>query len=271
MAPADKSKMQLLATRFGTLRLAVAAIGLVLIGAASAALVAGAGGGARHGKNVVSLDANGTQVAANGTGALAGIGDSEARQSYAQTRANAPKHAKARAPRSNTASMATGISPGAPSDAEVKRELKQLERGGPGAPGGRAILLPNGQAEAPVNAPGVVARVIAGGNAIANFPYIWGGGHGSWQDNGYDCSGSVSYALAAGGLLKSPLTSGSFESWGDPGPGKWITIEASGGHVYMYVAGLRFDTSGRSGPLGTRWSTLIRSNAGFVARHPPGL
>jgi cell wall-associated NlpC family hydrolase len=113
--------------------------------------------------------------------------------------------------------------------------------------------------------------MIAAGNEIAKFPYIWGGGHGSFIDNGYDCSGSVSYVLAAAGLLKSPLTSGSFMSWGKPGPGKWVTIAASGGHVYMYIAGLRFDTSGRSGPRGSRWQTALRSNAGFVLRHPPGL
>ena len=113
--------------------------------------------------------------------------------------------------------------------------------------------------------------MIAGGNAIAKFPYKWGGGHGSFTDNGYDCSGSVSYALRSGGLLKSPLTSGSLAQWGAPGPGKWITIYANAGHVFMYVAGLRFDTSGRSGPLGTRWNTAARSNAGFTAVHPPGL
>jgi cell wall-associated NlpC family hydrolase len=116
-----------------------------------------------------------------------------------------------------------------------------------------------------------VARVIAGGNEIAKFPYIWGGGHGSFIDNGYDCSGSVSYALAAGGLLDRPLTSGALASYGKPGPGKWITIYANGGHVYMVVAGLRFDTSGRSGPRGTRWQTPMRTNAGFSVRHPPGL
>ncbi|MEA2309401.1 MAG: peptidoglycan DL-endopeptidase RipB, partial [Thermoleophilaceae bacterium] len=129
----------------------------------------------------------------------------------------------------------------------------------------------NGLAEAPLGAPDRVARVIAGGNEIAKFPYIWGGGHGSFIDNGYDCSGSVSYALAAGGLLDTPLTSGALAHYGKAGPGKWITIYANGGHVYMVVAGLRFDTSGRSGPRGTRWQTPMRTNAGFSVRHPPGL
>ena len=113
--------------------------------------------------------------------------------------------------------------------------------------------------------------MIEGGNAIYNFPYIWGGGHGSFVDKGYDCSGSVSYALANAGLLNRPLVAADFMHWGQPGRGKWITIEASGGHVYMYVAGLRYDTSGRSGPRGSRWQTAPRSNAGFVAVHPPGL
>jgi hypothetical protein len=116
-----------------------------------------------------------------------------------------------------------------------------------------------------------VARVIAAGNAIANFPYRWGGGHASFVDNAYDCSGSVSYALAAAGLLGAPVTSGQLMQWGAPGPGKWISVMASDGHTYMYVAGLRFDTSGRSGPFGSRWQAAARSNAGFVVRHWPGL
>ena len=263
--------MQALATRFGAVRLIVAAIGLLAIGAGAAAVLAGshAARSRKPSPNLVSLDP-GTQLAANRAAvkqAIAG-GDAEAAQSYAESRKAVSGHTKA----PNAASLATAPSPGVPSDAEVRRELKILERGGGArAPGGRAILLPDGTAQAPANAPDVIARVINGGNQIYNFPYILGGGHGSFQDNGYDCSGSVSYALAAGGLLKSPLTSGALASWGDPGPGKWITIEASGGHVYMYVAGLRFDTSGRSGPRGSRWQTAQRSNAGFVARHPPGL
>jgi cell wall-associated NlpC family hydrolase len=221
-------------------------------------------------QGVVSLDAASAGPSPGAT-ASAGITDTEAAQAYVEDR-SAVQHAAARAPSENTASMATAVSPGAPTDAEVKRELKILERGGPDVVAGvRAILRSTGLAMAPRGAPDRVARVIAGGNEIAKFPYIWGGGHGSFRDNGYDCSGSVSYALAAGGLLKAPLTSGALASWGKPGPGKWITVYANGGHVYMYVAGLRFDTSGRSGPRGTRWSTQVRSNAGFVARHPPGL
>ena len=91
------------------------------------------------------------------------------------------------------------------------------------------------------------------------------------MDNAYDCSGSVSYALAAAGLVAQPLTSGDLMSWGAPGPGKWISVYASAGHTYMYVAGVRFDTSGRDGPLGSRWQPAARDNAGFVVRHWPGL
>ena len=187
------------------------------------------------------------------------------------------------APRRKPAPSADGgeeISPGAPSDAEIRRELREMNRAlkdfrrrqrQPLAAGVRAGVTSRGRAQTPINAPAVVARVIAGGNAIARFPYVWGGGHGSFVDSGYDCSGSVSYALAAAGLLDTPLTSGQLARWGAPGPGRWITIYANAGHTFMYVAGLRFDTSGRAGPLGSRWQTAPRSLAGFTVRRPPGL
>jgi peptidoglycan hydrolase CwlO-like protein len=127
-----------------------------------------------------------------------------------------------------------------------------------------------GMVQAPAGAPEAVRQVIAAGNAIATLPYIWGGGHGSFHASGYDCSGSVSYALAAAGLLSSPLTSGAFESWGDAGPGRWITIYANAGHAWMEVAGWRFDTVALSAS-GTRWSRGGGEYSGFVVRHPPGL
>jgi cell wall-associated NlpC family hydrolase len=172
-------------------------------------------------------------------------------------------------------------SPGAPTDAEVRTELREaraalmsfrrhLSTGAFLVTGPRARVLGDGTAVAPERAPGVVKRVILAGNEIAKFPYKWGGGHGAWRDNGYDCSGSVSFALAGAGLLNSPLTSGLFAQWGDPGPGKWITIYANNGHVFMVVAGLRFDTSGQ-GRAGTRWQDGIRPVGGFAVRHPPGL
>jgi len=116
----------------------------------------------------------------------------------------------------------------------------------------------------------VVQRVIAAANAIATRPYRYGGGHGSWSDSGYDCSGSVSYALHGGGLLSAPLASGGFTSYGAPGPGRHITIYANSGHVYMTIDGRRFDTSARS-ETGSRWTSTQRSSAGYVVRHPPGL
>jgi cell wall-associated NlpC family hydrolase len=153
----------------------------------------------------------------------------------------------------------------------VKKALKEEKAAGKAAPGDSVTLDSDGSALAPLNAPPVINAVIAAGNNIKNYPYIWGGGHGSFQDNGYDCSGSVSYALAGGNLLNAPLTSGELANWGEPGPGKWITIYANGGHVFMFVGGLRFDTSFRDGPRGTRWQNSKRSLAGFEIRHPAGL
>ena len=118
--------------------------------------------------------------------------------------------------------------------------------------------------------PIAVRRVIAAGNRIAHAPYRFGGGHASFTDYGYDCSGSVSYALHGGGLLDSPLDSGQLMSYGDPGPGRWITIYAHGGHTYMVVRGRRFDTTGATSS-GSRWQWEQRSSAGYTVRHPPGL
>jgi hypothetical protein len=160
------------------------------------------------------------------------------------------------------------------SDAEIRQELAEFKRelrsAGPGVDGPHAVVKPNGQAVPPKSAPQEVKQIIAAGNVIARDPYKWGGGHGAWQDDGYDCSGSVSFALAGAGLLSSPLNSTGFMSWGAEGRGKWVTIFANDGHVYMYVAGLRFDTSGR-GSSGSRWQAAVRGNGGFTAVHPPGL
>jgi cell wall-associated NlpC family hydrolase len=175
------------------------------------------------------------------------------------------------------------VAAGAPSDAEVRSELKTMsaavraERDRAASGGGEAArIAANGTVTPRAGVPLVVAQVIAGANAITNFPYVFGGGHGSFTDKAYDCSGSVSYALAAGGLLSAPQTSGAFETWGAPGPGRWITIYANAGHMYMIVDGLRYDTSGRTGVFSTRWQTgpdpgAGASNAGMVVRHYPGL
>jgi cell wall-associated NlpC family hydrolase len=137
----------------------------------------------------------------------------------------------------------------------------------PGAP----ATLAGERAVAPASAPAVVKQVIAAANRIRATPYIWGGGHVRWWDKGYDCSGSVSYALHGGGLLEAPLVSGSFVTWGEAGPGKWITIYANKEHVYMTVAGLRWDTGGDpTGVTGPRWHTESFYGKGFVVRHPVG-
>jgi peptidoglycan hydrolase-like protein with peptidoglycan-binding domain len=138
---------------------------------------------------------------------------------------------------------------------------------------GRARLSANGRtAIAPNGAPQQVKDAIAAANRITRKPYRYGGGHGRWNDSGYDCSGSVSYALHGGHLLSSPLPSGPFMSWGRPGAGRWITVYANSGHAYAVIAGLRFDTSsaGAGGGSGPRWRTRARSSSGYVARHPAG-
>ena len=133
-----------------------------------------------------------------------------------------------------------------------------------------ATALDNGVALPPLEAPTQVLKIIEAGNAIARTPYKWGGGHGRFVDTGYDCSGSVSFALYAAGLIEGPSDSSGLMSWGKPGRGKWITIYSNPGHVYMEVAGIRFDTSGAK-VTGSRWQNDLRTNAGFVARHPAGL
>jgi peptidoglycan hydrolase-like protein with peptidoglycan-binding domain len=138
----------------------------------------------------------------------------------------------------------------------------------PVAATGTATLNPDGTATPPPDAPPVIAAIIAAGNQIAATPYRYGGGHKAWVDTGYDCSGSVSYALHGAALVTASAPSGAFMNWGDPGPGTWVTLYSNEGHMYMVVAGLRFDTSGAKP---SRWQTAPRSSAGFVVRHPPGL
>ena len=138
------------------------------------------------------------------------------------------------------------------------------------APTEEATIGPDGKAIATASAPPAVQQIIAAANEIEGKPYKYGGGHGTWDDSGYDCSGSVSYALHGAGLLDEALPSGSFTSWGEPGEGQWVTIYANGGHMYMVVAGLRFDTSARRS-VGGRWTTESRASKGYTVRHPTGL
>ena len=136
---------------------------------------------------------------------------------------------------------------------------------------GRTATLEYGMAIAPSEAPPVVRQAIAAGNRIAGMPYVYGGGHGYGMDAGYDCSGSASFVLRGAGLLDSSMPSGSFRHYGEPGPGEWITIWARRGHVFMSVAGLRFDTGWTRGSHGPQWTTESRPAEDCVQRHPDGL
>ena len=122
----------------------------------------------------------------------------------------------------------------------------------------------------PAGAPRAVVRAIRAGNKLQDKPYLYGGGHRSFKDSAYDCSGAVSFALHGGGLLATPLNSTALEAWGVAGGGRWITVYGNAGHAYMVIAGLRLDTSGTGG-RGPRWQTLQRDASAFVARHPAGL
>jgi hypothetical protein len=186
----------------------------------------------------------------------------------------APARADARQPPAGTRA-ADAPAASAPSDAEVARELQRAF----GPDGARATdaagVTGDGLATVPPSAPARVADMINAGNEVARKPYVYGGGHGRvagelFVDSAYDCSGSVSFALAAAGYLSSPMDSTALSRFGRPGPGRWVTIYANGGHAFMTVAGLRFDTSGRA-EGGSRWQAAARSTAGFVVRHPPGL
>jgi cell wall-associated NlpC family hydrolase len=220
--------------------------------------------------------ATATKSVTGGKGvAVAEVRDPEEAKSF-------PLPASTQHPSASTPSVAgeAAIARGAASDAQIRKELgeeahaKAQERAVQ-----HRVLTPvaggfsvggNGTIPIPQNVPEAVQRVIAGGNAIADYPYIWGGGHGSFVANGYDCSGSVSYALAAGGMLNAPLVSGELASWGAAGPGKWITIYANNGHTFMDVDGMWFDTAGRSGPYASRWLVSTPPLAGYAVRHPPG-
>ncbi len=156
------------------------------------------------------------------------------------------------------------------SNAEIEQ---QLSASGINPNPDRATLTASGLAIPPANAPAQVVDAIQAANQIAHLPYIWGGGHAEYEDTGYDCSGSLSFILAAAGLLNGTETSGEFMSYGDAGLGKWITIYAMNGHTFAYIAGLRFDTVALA-ETGTRWSNRPADEpnlSSFVARHPVGL
>jgi cell wall-associated NlpC family hydrolase len=162
------------------------------------------------------------------------------------------------------ASSSTG---GSPVSAPVNAKPDLL------VPGTTARIV-NGLAAAPMSAPAGVQAIIWTGNQIIGLPYVYGGGHASFTDTGYDCSGTVSYALHGASLLAAPADSSEFETWGDGGLGQWVTVFANAGHAYMTVAGVRLDTSAADDPSdqqGPRWRPLRHGNGGYTVRHPVGL
>jgi cell wall-associated NlpC family hydrolase len=256
---------------------------LRVIGIAGCALVVAfvtGCGGSGHSTPAAKVSGAGALAAAvapsatGGRGAVREVADPEEARSYPAV--GPVHHASAKTP---AAAGEAAVARGAASDAEIRAELALLSEVEQSArksvlttpvPGGQSIGG-SGTIPIPQNVPEVVQKVIAGANEIADFPYVYGGGHASFVDNAYDCSGSVSYALAAGGLLSSPEVSGELEHWGVPGPGKYITVYAAAGHVYMYVDGILYDTAGRSGVYASRWLVGATDNAGYVVRHWPGL
>jgi hypothetical protein len=175
-------------------------------------------------------------------------------------------------------STPTAVSVGPPSQglaqpASLATVRRQLAESGLSANPDQATLTPNGLAIAPINAPPAVQAIIAAGNEIAHLPYRYGGGHTTYEDTAYDCSGSISFVFAAAGLLDSTVVSGQLMNYGAPGPGKWITVFANAGHTFMYVAGLRFDTVALA-ETGSRWSDRPADEpdlSTFAVRHPIGL
>ena len=219
-------------------------------------------------------------LAVVGAIATSGCGGDAASAGAAASRANAPQAVDRLKPHPRAVDPSAGIPAGhsgvvaresaslprPQTDAEIRRELAAS-----GIPSGAtATLTRDGLAVAPLDAPPTVQAVIQAGNQIARLPYRYGGGHATWVDTAYDCSASISFAFAAAGLISAPMVSGQLAQWGAPGPGRWITVFANGGHTFMFVAGLRFDTGGLSA-TGSRWQASTRATAGFAERHPVGL
>jgi cell wall-associated NlpC family hydrolase len=188
--------------------------------------------------------------------------------------AGAAAAAAASQPAGDTAGVSVGpVSSSLPQPMSESAIRQELADSGMTASPNQATLTPSGLAVAPIDAPAAVQEVIAAGNQIAKLPYRYGGGHLTYEDTAYDCSGSISYVFAAAHLLNQTVVSGQLMNWGGPGPGKWITIFANAGHVFMYVAGLRFDTVALA-ETGDRWSTRPADEpdlSSFAVRHPPGL
>lgn len=173
-----------------------------------------------------------------------------------------------------TASPAFAQTGGAPppSDGSTTTSPAPAPASFPTVPGTRAKLKPNGKAIPPADAPPAVQNAIIAANQIRKLPYRYGGGHASFSDTGYDCSGAVSYLLYGAGLLSAPMPSGSFMNWASPGKGQWITVYSNPGHMYAVIAGLRWDTSAynASGGKGPRWRATKRPPKGYSVRHYDG-
>ena len=178
----------------------------------------------------------------------------------------------------STPSAPAAVSVGPPSaglaqPSSLATVRKQLAASGLSANPNQATLTSDGLAIPPINAPPAVQAIIEAGNEIAHLPYRYGGGHTTYEDTAYDCSGSISFVFAAAGLLNSTVVSGQLENWGAAGPGKWVTVFANAGHTFMYVAGLRFDTVALA-ETGSRWSDRPADEpdlSTFAVRHPIGL
>jgi hypothetical protein len=265
----------------GTLICAVALLALPLCASAGAA--SGDGGPARQGGFGVLGHTFLAAIASttNAGEALNRLGDSlvlmEARNRIAKAEARAASAPPPKPPSeavSDPASMpaASAGSNGSisPSAAAKGGQIFAHSRAA-SAPGSSNAILLTGIALAPPDAPEAVKGVINNANEIVGRPYVWGGGHGSFYSYGYDCSGAVSFALFGGGLIPEPLASVPLESWGAPGPGRWITVYANAEHAFAEIAGLRWDTVGDAQGTGPRWHLAPNSHAGFVVRHPPGL
>jgi hypothetical protein len=161
--------------------------------------------------------------------------------------------------------VVAGVTPSCSNQVKARKPVSyQFEHG-------RTALLRGGIAYAPRNAPAAVKRALAAGNRLQGMPYKWGGGHARHHDDGYDCSGAVSYVLREAGLLRGSLHSDAYFKYGKKGEGRWITIYTRKGHVFITIAGLRLDTGGRGGRTGPRWKPETRQTRGHVMRHPPGL
>jgi len=245
-------------------RRSVLAVAIIAIVAAAGALIAGpglSGGGSKAAPNKLAD----TKLAPEPWAA-----DPEYNPANTTTAAAQPKPPPAPIdPKTGmpAASAGTNGSFEPPSPAERKRVYTATHPVG----GNDSALLLNRTALAPPGAPDAVRAMISAANLIVGQPYRWGGGHGSFQSKGYDCSGAVSYALAGAGLLQTPLGSGAFMGYGEPGRGRWLTIYASPTHVYAVIAGLRWDTVGDARGSGPRWHPYDAYPHGFVVRHVPGL